>query len=129
MRRVVVTGMGIVSSLGNNQSEVLQSLREGQSGISHQPAYAEHGLRSHVAGSVHLDYLHLIDRKLSRFMADGHAYAWVAMQEAIRDAALPHELVSNVRTGLIVGAGGASHSSLNEGIRNMKDKGGRRVGR
>ncbi|MDN5843165.1 MAG: beta-ketoacyl-ACP synthase I [Alcaligenaceae bacterium] len=128
MRRVVVTGMGIVSSLGNNQSEVLQSLREGRSGISHQPVYAEHGLRSHVAGSVHLDYQNLIDRKLSRFMADGHAYAWVAMQEAIHDAALPPELVSNVRTGLIVGAGGASHSSIYEGIKTLKEKGVRRVG-
>lgn len=128
MRRVVVTGMGIVSSLGNNQTEVLESLRTGRSGISYQAEYAEHGLRSHVAGSVDLDALKLIDRKLSRFMADGHAYAWLAMQEAIKDANLPPELVSNVRTGLIVGAGGASHSSINDGINTLKEKGVRRVG-
>lgn len=128
MRRVVVTGMGIVSSLGNNQSEVLSSLQAGRSGISYQPEYAEQGLRSHVAGSVRLDYQDLIDRKLVRFMASGHAYAWVAMQEAIQDAGLPPELVSNVRTGLIVGAGGASHSSIHEGILTLQDKGVRRVG-
>lgn len=128
MRRVVVTGMGIVSSLGNNQSEVLRNLQEGRSGISYQPEYVERGLRSHVAGSVRLDYQELIDRKLVRFMANGHAYAWVAMQEAIQDAGLPHEMVSNVRTGLIVGAGGASHSSIYEGIQTLQDKGVRRVG-
>ena len=87
MRRVVVTGMGIVSSLGNNKAEVLDSLREGRSGITFQPEYAEHGLRSQVAGSVkNLDIAALIDRKLLRFMANGHAYAWIAMQEAIADA-------------------------------------------
>jgi len=128
MRRVVVTGMGIVSSLGNNQSEVLDSLRSGRSGITYQPEYAQQGLRSQVAGSVHLDALSQIDRKLSRFMAGGHAYAWLAMQEAIRDAGLPPELVSNPRTGLIVGAGGASHSSIQEGIRTLHEKGVRRVG-
>ncbi len=128
MRRVVVTGMGIVSSLGNNQSEVLESLRTGKSGITYQEEYAEHGLRSQVAGSVRLDALALIDRKLSRFMADGHAYAWLAMQEAIKDADLAEDLVSNPRTGLIVGAGGASHSSIYDGIQILNDKGVRRVG-
>jgi 3-oxoacyl-[acyl-carrier-protein] synthase-1 len=128
MRRVVVTGMGIVSSLGNNQSEVLDSLRAGRSGISYQPEYAAQGLRSHVAGSVRLDALDKIDRKLSRFMADGHAYAWLAMQEAIQDAGLAPEQVSNPRTGLIVGAGGASHSAINDGIQTLHDKGVRRVG-
>ncbi|WP_417276838.1 beta-ketoacyl-ACP synthase I [Castellaniella sp.] len=128
MRRVVVTGMGIVSSLGNNQSEVLDSLRTGRSGITYQPEYAEQGLRSHVAGSVHLDALSHIDRKLSRFMADGHAYAWLAMREAIQDAGLSADQVSNPRTGLIVGAGGASHSAILEGIQTLRDKGVRRVG-
>jgi 3-oxoacyl-[acyl-carrier-protein] synthase-1 len=128
MRRVVVTGMGIVSSLGNNQSEVLDSLRQGRSGISFQPEYAEQGLRSHVAGSVRLDALGLIDRKLGRFMANGHAYAWLAMQEAIQDAGLTPDQVSNPRTGLIVGAGGASHSAILEGIQTLRDKGVRRVG-
>lgn len=128
MKRVVVTGLGIVSSIGNNKTEVLDSLRAGRSGISHQPEYAEQGLRSHVAGSVRLDVADLIDRKLLRFMANGHAYAWLAMQEAIADAGLPPELVSNLRTGLIVGAGGASHESILEGIDTVRAKGVRRVG-
>jgi 3-oxoacyl-[acyl-carrier-protein] synthase-1 len=128
MRRVVVTGMGIVSSLGNNKQEVLASLREGRSGITFQQEYADRGLRSQVAGSIKLNVQELIERKLMRFMADGHAYAWIAMQEAIQDANLPPELVSNVRTGLVVGAGGASHSSILEGIDTLREKGVRRVG-
>jgi 3-oxoacyl-[acyl-carrier-protein] synthase I len=129
MRRVVVTGMGIVSSLGNNKSEVLDSLHEGRSGITYQPEYAEMGLRSHVAGSIKgLDLAALIDRKLMRFMAKGHAYAWLAMQEAIADAQLAKELVSNLRTGLIVGQGGASHESILEGVDTLREKGVRRVG-
>ncbi|MEQ1766408.1 MAG: beta-ketoacyl-ACP synthase I [Methylotenera sp.] len=129
MRRVVVTGMGIVSSLGNNKAEVLASLKAGKSGITYQPEYAERGLRSHVAGSIkNLNVEELIDRKLMRFMAKGHAYAWLAMQEAIADAKLPEEQVSNVRTGLIVGAGGASHESILEGIDTLREKGVRRVG-
>lgn len=129
MRRVVITGMGIVSSLGNNKTEVLDSLRHGRSGITYQPEYAQMGLRSHVAGSIkNLNVEELIDRKLMRFMAKGHAYAWLAMQEAIADASLPEELVSNIRTGLIVGAGGASHESILEGIDTLREKGVRRVG-
>jgi 3-oxoacyl-[acyl-carrier-protein] synthase-1 len=128
MRRVVVTGMGIVSSLGNNKAEVLASLREGRSGITFQPEYAERGLRSQVAGSIKLNVHELIDRKLMRFMAKGHAYAWLAMQEAVADAGLPPHLVSNERTGLIVGQGGASHESILEGIDILREKGVRRVG-
>jgi 3-oxoacyl-[acyl-carrier-protein] synthase-1 len=129
MRRVVVTGMGIVSSLGNNKAEVLDSLRAGRSGITFQQEYADQGLRSHVAGSIrNLDVESLIDRKLMRFMAKGHAYAWLALQEAIADAQLPPELVSNVRTGIIVGQGGASHESIMEGIDTLRAKGVRRVG-
>ena len=129
MRRVVVTGMGIVSSLGNNKSVVLDSLRAGRSGITFQQEYADRGLRSHVAGSIrNLDIQTLIDRKLLRFMANGHAYAWIALQEAIADASLPPELVSNVRTGIIVGAGGASHESILEGADTLREKGIRRVG-
>jgi 3-oxoacyl-[acyl-carrier-protein] synthase-1 len=129
MRRVVVTGFGIVSSLGNNKAEVLASLKAGKSGITYQPEYAAMGLRSHVAGSIkNLNVEELIDRKLMRFMAKGHAYAWLAMQEAIADAELPEDLVSNVRTGLIVGAGGASHESILEGIDTLREKGVRRVG-
>ncbi len=85
-RRVVVTGLGIVSSLGNNKKEVHDSLYQARSGIKFQPEYEAHGLRSHVAGSIDLDFSELIDRKLLRFMAKGHAYAWLAMQEAIQDA-------------------------------------------
>lgn len=128
MRRVVVTGMGIVSSLGNNKAEVLDSLQQGRSGITFQQEYVDHGLRSHVAGSVNLNVQDLIDRKLLRFMASGHAYAWIAMQEAIADAKLLPEQVSNVRTGLIVGAGGTSTESMLEATDTLKEKGVRRVG-
>ncbi len=129
MRRVVVTGFGIVSSLGNNKTEVLESLREGKSGITYQPEYAERGLRSQVAGSIkNLDIEALIDRKLFRFMAKGHAYAWIALQEAIADAQLKPELVSNTRTGMIVGAGGTSTEAMLEGTDTLAKKGIRRVG-
>ena len=129
MKRVVITGLGIVSSLGNNKQEVKNSLYEGKSGITYQPEYAERGLRSHVAGSIkNLDIEALIDRKLLRFMAKGHAYTWIAMQEAIADAALPEDLVSNVRTGLIVGAGGTSTESVLESTDTLAAKGIRRVG-
>ena len=127
-RRVVVTGLGIVSSLGNNKKEVQDSLYHARSGIKFQPEYEAHGLRSHVAGSIDLDFSELIDRKLLRFMAKGHVYAWLAMQEAIQDANLPTELVSNIRTGLIVGAGGTSTESMLEGTDTIREKGIRRVG-
>jgi 3-oxoacyl-[acyl-carrier-protein] synthase-1 len=128
-RRVVVTGLGIVSSLGNNKKEVQDSLYHARSGITFQPDYAAMGLRSHVAGSIkNLNLEELIDRKLFRFMAKGHAYAWLAMQEAIADSALPETMVSNIRTGLIVGAGGASHESILDGIDTIREKGIRRVG-
>jgi len=129
VRRVVVTGMGIVSSLGNNKAEVVDSLREGRSGITFQQEYADRGMRSHVAGSIkNLDIAELIDRKLLRFMANGHAYAWIALQEAIADAALQEDLVSNVRTGIIVGGGGPSTESIEESNRVLAEKGIRRVG-
>jgi len=129
MHRVVVTGVGIVSSLGNNKLEVLKSLQQGRSGITFQQEYADRGLRSHVAGSIkNLEVQELIDRKLLRFMASGHAYAWIAMQEAIADAKLPQEQVSNVRTGLIVGAGGTSTESMLEATDTLREKGVRRVG-
>jgi len=128
-RRVVVTGLGIVSSLGNNKKEVKDSLYHARSGITFQPDYAAMGLRSHVAGSIkNLNLEELIDRKLFRFMAKGHAYAWLAMQEAIADSALSEAMVSNIRTGLIVGAGGASHESILDGIDTIREKGIRRVG-
>ncbi len=128
MRRVVITGLGIVSSLGNNKNEVKDSLFAGRSGISFQPEYAERGFRSHVAGNVKLDLTDLIDRKLMRFMAKGHAYTWVALQEAIADSGLPHDLVSNFRTGMIVGAGGTSTESMLEATDTFREKGAKRVG-
>lgn len=129
MRRVVITGMGIVSSLGNNKAEVLASLQAGKSGITFQPEYAERGMRSQVAGSIkNLDIEALIDRKLLRFMAKGHAYAWIALQEAIADAKLGEELVSNIRTGIIVGGGGPSTESIEESNAVFAEKGIRRVG-
>ncbi|MDC6486775.1 beta-ketoacyl-ACP synthase I [Methylophilaceae bacterium] len=128
MRRVVITGLGIVSSLGNNQDEVKQSLHQGKSGITFQPEYAQHGLRSQIAGSINIDYEDLIDRKLLRFMAKGHAYAWIAMQEAIVDANLTENYVSNPMTGIIVGAGGTSTESMLLGTETLKEKGIRRVG-
>ncbi len=128
MRRVVVTGMGIVSSLGNNVSEVEASLKHAKSGISFQKDYEEHGLRSQVAGSIDIDVKELIDRKLLRFMAKGHAYAWIAMQEAIADAGLKEDEISNFNTGIIVGAGGTSTESMLEGTNTLEEKGIRRVG-
>ena len=128
MRRVVVTGIGIVSSLGNNVQEVEKSLRDSKSGITFQPEYEEHGLRSQVAGSINIDVDQLIDRKLLRFMAKGHAYAWIAMQEAIADSKLDEDQVSNFRTGIIVGAGGTSTESMLQGTETLKEKGIRRVG-
>jgi 3-oxoacyl-[acyl-carrier-protein] synthase-1 len=128
MRRVVITGMGIVSSLGNNVNEVSESLKNSKSGITFQEEYKNKGLRSQVAGSINLNTQELIDRKLFRFMADGHAYAWLAMQEAITDAKLNENQVSNIRTGLIVGAGGTSTESMLNSTDILKEKGIRRVG-
>ena len=128
MRRVVITGMGIVSSLGNNVNEVSESLKNSKSGITFQEEYKNKGLRSQVAGSINLNTQELIDRKLFRFMADGHAYAWLAMQEAIADAKLNENQVSNIRTGLIVGAGGTSTESMLNSTDILKEKGIRRVG-
>ncbi len=129
MRRVVVTGLGIVSSLGNNKAEVKDSLYHGRSGITFQPEYAERGFRSQVAGNIkNLDIEALIDRKLFRFMAKGHAYAWIALQEAIADSQLPTELTSNARTGMIVGAGGTSTESMLQATDTFREKGAKRVG-
>jgi len=108
MRRVVITGMGIVSSIGNNVFEVLQSLRDGTSGITHSPEMAELGFRSQVYGRPTLDPFPLIDRKVSRFMGEGSAWNYVALQEAITAARLSEAEVSSVRTGLIMGSGGPS---------------------
>ncbi|MFZ3034898.1 MAG: beta-ketoacyl-ACP synthase I [Parvibaculum sp.] len=112
MRRVVVTGMGIVSSIGNNAQEVQASLREGKSGIVKADVYAEMGFRSQVHGSLKIDIDASVDRRARRFMGDGAAYAAIAMQQAITDAGLTDDLVSNPRTGLIVGSGGPSTKAI-----------------
>ncbi|WP_016915743.1 beta-ketoacyl-ACP synthase I [Vreelandella stevensii] len=128
MRRVVVTGLGIVSCLGNDQQQVLDALKSGRSGIRFKEEYAERGFRSHVAGSVDIDLDALIDRKLRRFMGDAAAYAYVSMAQAIEDSGLTEEQVSNERTGLIAGSGGASSANQVEAADVMREKGLRRVG-
>ena len=106
MKRVVVTGMGIVSSIGNDLAEVLTSLQEGKSGIAFNEEYKEKGFRSQVSGSIkNLDLKERIDRKQLRFMGDAAAYAYIAMQEAVTDSGLTEDQVSNVRTGIIAGSG------------------------
>lgn len=128
MRRVVVTGLGIVSCLGNDQRQVLDALKTGRSGIRFKEEYAERGFRSHIAGSVDIDLDALIDRKLRRFMGDAAAYAYVSMAQAIEDAGLSEEQVSNERTGLIAGSGGASSANQVEAADVLREKGLRRVG-
>ena len=127
-RRVVVTGLGIVSSIGNNKEEVAASLREGRSGIVASEVYAEMGFRSCVHGALNIDLASLIDRKVKRFMGDGAAYNYIAMQQAIEDAGLSEDQVSNVRTGLIVGSGGPSTENIVLAADTMREKGVKRVG-
>jgi len=127
MRRVVITGLGIVSCLGNDKEAVANSLRAGKSGIRFNPSYAEMGLRSHVSGSVNLNLEELIDRKLFRFMGDAAAYAYLAMEQAIKDSGLSEEQISNPRTGLIAGSGGASTFNQMEAIDTLREKGVKRV--
>jgi 3-oxoacyl-[acyl-carrier-protein] synthase-1 len=120
--------MGIVSSIGNNKTEVLDSLKTGRSGIEFFPEYEELGFRSHVHGSIDLDLDALIDRKLKRFMGDSAAYSHLAMKEAIDDANLDENNVSNIRTGLIVGSGGGSNKNLQESIDILRERGARKIG-
>ena len=129
MKRVVVTGMGIVSSLGNNKSEVLESLKKTKSGIEFSEQYAEMGLRSNVYGSIsEIDTSDVIDRKMLRFMADAAIYNAVALDEAIKQSGLSPEIVSNERTGLIMGSGGASNQNVVEAADILREKGIKRVG-
>ncbi len=128
MRRVVVTGIGVVSSIGNDKAEVTASLKAGRSGITFAPEYQEMGFRSHVHGSLKLDPADHIDRKLLRFMGDGAAYNYIAMVEAIADSGLETEDVSNPRTGLIMGSGGPSTRNMMQAFDTARDKGPKRVG-
>ncbi|SMF93558.1 3-oxoacyl-[acyl-carrier-protein] synthase-1 [Methylomagnum ishizawai] len=128
MKRVVVTGIGVVSSLGNNRSEVTDALRQGRSGIRFSEEYREMKFRSQVHGPIKLDPDELIDRKIRRFMGDGAAYNYLAMQEAIADACLEESEVSNPRTGLVMGSGGPSTSNLLLAWDSYREKGVKKVG-
>ena len=127
MRRVVITGMGIVSPLGDSLTEVTESLQKGRSGITYQPSYEELNLRSRVGGFTSVDTRKQVDKKNLRFMGDAAAYACIAMQQAIKDAGLATEQVSNPRTGLIMGSGGTSASNVILSADIMRTKGVRRL--
>ena len=129
MRRVVVTGLGIVSPIGNNADEVLASLKAGKSGIVASPEMAEHGFRSQIAGTVKLDIAEHVEKRALRFMGPGAAYAYIAMGQAIADAGLDEATVSNPRTGLIAGSGGPSTSAMFTAHNIVKDTGAtKRIG-
>lgn len=128
MRRVVITGMGIVSSIGNNTQEVLASLYEAKSGISRAEKAAELGFRSQVHGAPTLNPAEVIDRRAMRFLAEGAAWNHVAMEQAIRDSGLEENEVSNIRTGIIMGSGGPSTRTLVEAADIARAKGPKRVG-
>lgn len=128
MRRVVVTGMGVVSSIGNNANEVLASLREARSGVTAAPEYAELGFRCQVHAAPQIDWESMIDRRALRFLAQGTGFAHIAMEQAIADSGLEEAEVSNVMTGLIVGSGGASTRAIVEAAEIARTKGPKRVG-
>jgi len=128
MRRVAITGLGIVSCIGNDVPTVTASLREGRSGIRFAPEYAEMGFRSHVHGPVDIDLDEMIDRKMRRFMGPGAAYNHIAMEQAIADSGLTEQEVSDERTGLIMGSGGPSTSNLVEAADIAREKAPKRVG-
>ena len=128
MRRVAITGLGVVCSLGNNKEEVVRSLREGRSGISFCEEYRDHNFRSHIHGAPKIVIDDVVDRKQRRFMGDGAAYNYIAMEQAVADAGLDHEDISNERTGLIMGSGGPSTRSLFTAFESERNRGARKVG-
>ena len=128
MRRVVVTGMGIVSSIGNNTQEVLASLREAKSGIVRADKYAELGFRCQVHGAPTLDAGEAVDRRAMRFLGGGAAWNHVAMEQAIRDAGLEEDEISHEMTGIIMGSGGPSTRAIVEAADTARSKGPKRVG-
>jgi len=128
MRRVVVTGIGIVSCLGSDKQTVLESLQLGRSGIRFRPEYKEMGLRSHIAGWIDLDLPSLIDRKILRFMGDAAAFGYLSMEQAIKDSGLKDDEVSNIRTGIIMGAGGSSSADQVEAADILRTQGVRKIG-
>ena len=128
MRRAVITGLGIVSSIGTNKQDVTESLRAGRSGITRSEEFAEMGMRSQVWGPVDINLADHIDRKTMRFMGDAAGYAYVAMQQAVEDSGLTDDMVSNLRTGIIAGSGGASSKNQTEAADILRAKGVKRVG-
>ncbi|MGR9051931.1 MAG: beta-ketoacyl-ACP synthase I [Gammaproteobacteria bacterium] len=128
MKRVVITGLGIVSSIGNNRIEVVESLKTGRSGITFAEDYKELGFRSHVRGGIDIDADQFIDRKIKRFMGDGAAFNYIAMQQAIDDAGLDDSDVSNIRSGLVMGSGGPSTANLVAASDILRTKGVKKVG-
>ncbi|MBX3510440.1 MAG: beta-ketoacyl-ACP synthase I [Hyphomonadaceae bacterium] len=128
MRRVVVTGMGIVSSIGNNTQEVLASLREAKSGIVAAPEYAEKGMRSQVHGAPHIKPEDVVDKRNMRFMGEGSGWNFIAMEQAIADAGLAPEEISHPRTGIVMGSGGPSARAIVQAADTAREKGAKRVG-
>ena len=128
MRRVVVTGMGIICPIGNSLDEVTDALREGRSGIEFCQDYKDHGFRSHIHGSLKINLDEAIDRKFRRFMGDGAAYNYLAMEQAIEDSGLSEDQVSNVRTGMVMGSGGSSTQNLLLSTDTLREKNAKRVG-
>ena len=128
MKRAVITGMGVVSCLGNTVAEVEQSLRTGKSGIRFNDSYREAGLRSQVSGSVDIDLEARIDRKALRFMGDAAAYAYLAMQQAVSDGRVEPELLHSERTGIVMGSGGASTSNVAEAVEIARSRGVKKIG-
>lgn len=127
MKRAVITGLGIVSCIGNDKEAVKESLLTGKSGIKFNESYKEKGLKSNVSGSVDINIEELIDRKVRRFMSDASAYAYIAMKQAIEDAGLADEDVSNPKTGLIIGTGGASPENIVSYTNTVEKRGARKV--
>jgi len=128
VRRAVITGLGVVSCLGNSKEAVVDSLRAGRSGISYNESFSEMGLRSQVSGRVDIDAREHIDRKVLRFMGDAAAYAYIAMQQAVDDSGLEDSDISNPRTGLIAASGGASSANIVASADTLREKGVRRIG-
>ena len=128
MRRAVITGLGAVSCIGNGKDEILDSLKQGRSGIVANETFGEMGLRSQVSGSCNIDFREHIDRKALRFMGGAAAYAYIAMQQAIDDAGLEEDDVSNVRSGLIAGSGGASSANIVAAADTLRSRGVRKIG-
>jgi len=128
VRRAVITGMGVVSCLGNSKEAVVDSLRTGRSGITFNDSFRDMGLRSQVSGSVSIDFSEHIDRKVLRFMGDAAAYAYIAMRQAIEDSGLEEDDISTPRTGLIASSGGASSANIVASADTLREKGVRKIG-